>query len=373
MRHPHHRQIAILAISLVLIVGFVTAAEQAAACNEPTAPDGTCCWNRFNLQEENHKQLAVPTIVDISELNGNILMRGPMPLIIRKGNGNDPKASPCMNLSDWRFAYDELNTMIEDENIFAPVYFTNSKKAALASGLNDFSLDDYHLIVISLLDHGDINPTYFSVEQRDFGGNYSSCSAPLTDATIHGQAGNLIWSTVGFCNGGNDDGCQQILNTDTGTTCSYANLIDQLTTLMAENDPSGKKRLVYFHCVLGTDRTGSVTIGYLQKTTTMSFADAVTYATYLGKENGIPNWPPNAGSKNLSNAYCQKIFGLSSGLCSLQDDTRIYLPGRDQHTHLPGQGYTPPPAVKPTPTPVPVQTPVPAERYDPTKSGGNTF
>ena len=372
MRFSHHRLIPLLALGLILLVGLVCA-EETVSCNEhPPAPDGACCWNRFNLQEENRVQLAAPTVVDISESNGNLLVRGPMPLIIRNGTGNNAITSLCMNQSDWRFAYDELNTMIQNEKSFAPVYFTKSKTETLATGLNDFNLDDYLLIVVSLLDHGDINPTYFAIEQRDFGGNYSSCSGPLTDGAIHRQAGNLIWSTVGFCENGNDDQCQHILNTDTSTTCSYANLIDMLTTLMAENDPSGKKLLIYYHCVLGTDRTGGVTIGYLQKTTSMSFANAVTYATHLGTEDSMPPWMPNNQSLDLANAYCQKIYGTSS-LCSRQEDPRVYLPGRDQHSHLPGQGDTAAPAVKPMPAPVPVQTPVPTERYDPTKSGRNTF
>ncbi|WAC05919.1 MAG: hypothetical protein OS112_04620 [Methanoregula sp.] len=367
------RRVAPLCICLILLAGFVAAAE-VAACNEkPAALDGTCCWNRFNLQEENRVQLAAPTVVDISESNGNILVRGPTPLIIRNGKGNDPKASPCMNHSDWRFAYDELNAMIQNQKTFAPVYFTPGKKAALASGLQNFNLDEYHVIVISLLDHGDINPAYFAIEQRDFGGSYSSCSEPLTDGTLPGgQKGSLVWSTVGFCDGGNDDQCQEILNTDTGATCSYAHLIDEIGTLMATGDPSGKKRLIYYHCVLGTDRTGGVTIGYLQKTMPpMSFADAVTYATHLGTENSMPPWPPNSASQALANAYCLKI----NGTCETVDDTRIYLPGRDRHTHIPdvqpGPAVTP--SVLPVNTPAPAQTPVPAGRYDPTKAGEANF
>ncbi|NMB78105.1 MAG: hypothetical protein GYA23_03310 [Methanomicrobiales archaeon] len=358
---------AILA-GLVLLAVILPAVS--AGCNEqPTAPDGTCCWKRFNLQEENRLQLAAPTVVDISESTGNILMRGPMPLIIRSGPGNDPTKSPCMNQTDWRFAYSELDQMITAKKSFAPVYLPESKKALLASQLEGFSLDDYHIIVVSLLDHGDINPTYFSAEQRDFGGKYSSCSGPLEAGTIRKQEGNLVWSTVGFCDGGTD--CQELLNKDTAMTCSYANLIDQLSTLMEEKDPSGKKRLIYYHCVLGTDRTGGVTIGYLQKTMpSMTFAHAVVYASHLGTEDAVPVWPPNTASKALAKAYCTKI----NQVCSEEEGTRIMLPGRDTHSHLPGQEdpvMTPPPAPVPQQVPVPVQTP--ATPYDPAKAGEVTF
>jgi hypothetical protein len=360
----------IVCFSLIFLTGIVAAAEAVTCYEQPSSPDGTCCFSRFNLQEENRMQLAAPTVVDYSESNGNLLIRGPMPLIIRDGKGNDPAISRCKNQSDWQFAYDELGTMIGNQKTFAPVYFTDSKEAALKSDLQDFNLDNYHVIVVSLLDHGDINPTYFASEQKAFGGNYSSCSDPLKEGNIHGQSGNLIWSTVGFCDGGIDEKCKTILNTDTDTTCSYANLIEKLSTMMAEKDPSGKKRLIYFHCVLGTDRTGGVTIGYLQKTNpSMSFTDAVTYATHLGKESGMPPWPPNAASQNLANAYCQK----TGGLCNTGENTRVYLPGRDTHSHLPGQEDAPSVTPVPTPRPVLVQTPVPAVRYNPAKSDEVNF
>ena len=364
------RTLLILWFSFVLLIGIVSAEGVVTCYEQPTAPDGTCCFNRFNLEEANRVQLAAPTVVDYSESNGNLLVRGPMPLIIQDGKGNDPTKSRCKNLSDWSFAYSELNTMIKNQNTVAPVYFSDSKEAAMKADLKDFNLDDYQLIVVSLLDHGDINPTYFSIEQRDFGGSFSSCSGQLKDGIIHGQKGNLIWSTVGFCNGGNDQNCQDLLNSDSDTSCSYANLIDELSAMMAKKDPSGKKLLIYYHCVLGTDRTGGVTIGYLQKTNPkMSFSDAVTYATYLGKESGEPPWLPNIASRNLANAYCQKM----GGLCQVQENTRVYLPGRDTHSHLPGQEDATIETPAPTAVPLPVQTPVPVQRYNPAKSGGANF
>ena len=374
MRFWCYRHSALLIFCLLFFVAFATAVEDTGpVCNEPTSPDGTCCWHRFNLQEENRVQLAPPTVVDITEANGNLLIRGPMPLIIRSGKGNDPVVSPCMNHADWRFAYDELNTMIKNEKNFAPVYFSPGKKAALAADLETFNLDDYEVTVISLLDHGDINPSYFASEQQAFGGNYSSCSDMVTGGTINGQTGYLIWSTVGFCDGGNNDQCGILLNTDTGTSCSYANLIDKIAAMMAEKSASGKKRLIYYHCVLGTDRTGGVTIGYLQKTIpSMSFAHAVIYAAHLGTETSIPPWPPNKGSQNLANAFCLKI----GGNCNTTEPTRVYLPGNDQHSHLPGQEdapvVTPSPTIEPATPIVPAQTPVPG-RYDPTKSGSVNY
>ena len=59
--------------------------------------------------------------------------------------------------------------------------------------------------------------------------------------------------------------------------------------------------------------------------------------------------------------------------CPANEGTRIYLPGSDEHTHVPA--YNPGPVVTPVPTktPVPAQTPVPATRYNPATAGGANF
>jgi hypothetical protein len=63
--------------------------------------------------------------------------------------------------------------------------------------------------------------------------------------------------------------------------------------------------------------------------------------------------------------------------CGANEGERIYLPGSDEHTHVPV--FNPDPVVMPTQTPVPtqtpapIQTPVPAGRYNPGQSGQPNF
>lgn len=356
-------------ISLLLGIVLFVGTGNAFTCYEtPTAPDGTCCLKIYNLQETNRAQLAGPVIVDYNEKTGNLLVRGPLPLIVRNGNG---QAGNCMDQADWRFAYDEMNTMMQNKkSSSAPAYFPDSKKAALLHDMQDFRLDDYQIIDVSLLDHGEINSLEFGSLLKEFGNVSSTCSAPLAEGTIHGQTGNLISSAFAFCPE-IDKSCKDSIDKDVGDTCSFANRIDQLTMLMNEKDPTGKKRLIYYHCVLGSDRTGSVTIGYLQKTVpSLSFIHGYKYAEYLGKESqgGDAVWPPNPAAKNAALAYCQAI----GADCTTEEAARILLPGSDTHTHLPGQED---PVVTPVPTavPVPVQTPVPMAPYNPARSDDVNF
>lgn len=361
----NYSRIPFLFISLFLLTGTAGAFT----CYEtPAAPDGTCCLKIYNLQESNRAQLAGPVVVDYAESTGNLFVRGPLPLIVRNGTG---QAGNCMNQTEWRFAYDEMNTMIQQKKTSAPAYFSGSKKAAFISDMQVFILDDYRIIDISLLDHGEINSLEFDVLLREFGGAKSTCSAPPEEGTLHGHDGNLVSSAFAFCPA-IDQHCKDTINADTGDTCSFSGRIDQIITLMNEKDPSGKKRLIYYHCVLGSDRTGSVTIGYLQKTIpSLSFIHAYRYAEYLGKETqgGDAVWPPNPAAKNAALAYCQKI----GADCTEDEAHRIVLPGRDTHSHLPGQEDEPAVTRAPVNAPVPVQTPVPSGRYNPEMSDGIIF
>lgn len=342
--------------------------------NNDYAADGTtCCYNRFNLQEENRIAIVPPTVVDINEATGNLLVRGPMPLLIRNGAGNPPTTMGCKNHDDWSFALANLNEMIAAEKTVVPSYFAPEKGTVLKNNLENFNISDYQLIVISLVDNGDVDSKYLAIEQRDFGGASSQCSATLVPGTIDDQTGNMVISTTGFCNTNDpsDPQCQVRLTKDADGYCSYANLIGQIDALMKEKDLSGKKRLIYFHCVLGNDRTGGVTMGYLMKALGLSYADAETIATNLGDPAGRLH-PPNAASRTLALAYCQLIKGTCPAHIS-----GLTVEGTGAAT----AGSTTMPALIPTTsivpqqtiTTAPVQTAVPAGHYNPDSAGDTHF
>ncbi|NYT17404.1 MAG: PGF-pre-PGF domain-containing protein [Methanomicrobiales archaeon] len=208
-----------------------------------------------------------------------------------------------------------MNTTIKN-SLFKPVYITDSQRSKLDQALMTFNLSDYELIVISLIDNKWPDSEYLSVEIREFGGKVSNCSAELRPGTIRGHQGYLIWSPIGFCDQGN---CDDLLHIDGDEYCSYYNLIGQITSLMQETSTSGKKRLIYYHCVLGTDRTGGVTIGYLMKNfpENMTYLQAVTYAQFMGNTMAPPVYsPPNQGSRNLAQAYCTAINGSCAATLS---------------------------------------------------------
>ncbi len=114
---------------------------------------------------------------------------------------------------------------------------------------------------------------------------------------IHGQKGYLVWYPFGSGDACEDGAClNAVLDNDTvfnttGRSCSQVNLIAKLDTLMEEKDPSGKKRLIYYHYNGGKDRTGAVTIGYLLRVhPEMSYCRALTYAEYLGRRSPPPQY-----------------------------------------------------------------------------------
>lgn len=338
-------------------------ADSVASHSDCTADGSTCCKNIYNLQEENRNFIAPPTVVDYSEATGNILVRGPEPIILRAGAGN---TDGCQSSDTWRFAYNELNGMIQHEKNVAPEYFPESRKAALIADLQTFNLADYQFIDISLLNAGDSNKALFAAEQAAYGGenSFSTCTgSTLIPATIRGGTGNLIWSNTIGCPT-NDAGCIQArLWTNNDGFCSYADTVNNISVMMGQKDPSGKKRLIYLHCNHGADRTGGIVLGYLIKSNpSMSFTDALTYTTYLGKKTNINRWTPEPGAQNLAKAYCKSINGLCQASSETSGGTAITGPVTVMAT-LPA---TP----QPVGTVAPAQTPVPS-RYNP--AGGDKF
>lgn len=374
----------IILIILVILIALVPAVQ----CADVNTTDKiTYCQNRFNLVPENKIQISVPTVVDIDVKTGNLLVRGQIPLVVRDATGN---AGGCRMHSDWNYSYNGLNALMQDKKGFVPAYFNTQNKndekiAAINTAMANFNLDNYEVIDISLLNSNpDGNDMVEFASIRDaFGGVSSTCNATLVDTTFHGRNGNAVLSDFYFCNpktGVNDPDCirSMVMDNVNPGSCSYSSRIDQIIALMAGKDQKpGTKRLIYYHCSQGSDRTGSVTMGYLQKTIPgISYVHALHYAQYLGQEEqgSGANWLVGYGANTSALAYCQYI----GADCTQTENSRIMLPGSTTHAHLPGQADT---TIAPTPTqapatvqiPGPAQTPVPTKPYNPSKTGDVNF
>lgn len=379
----HSAPARMILIVLAVLIALVPAVQSA----DNNSTDNTYCQNRFNLVPGNTEYISVPTVVDIDVTTGNLLVRGQIPLVVRDGAGN---AGGCRMHADWNYSYDGLNRLMQDKKGFVPAYFNAQNKndekiAAIQAAMANFNLDDYEVIDISLLNS---NPEgndmiEFATIRDAFGGVSSTCNATLVDTTFHGRNGNAVLSDFYFCNpkdGGNDPDCIQSMVMDDVNpgSCSFSGRVDQIIALLAGKDQKpGTKRLIYYHCSQGSDRTGSVTMGYLQKTIPgMSYVHALHYAQYLGKEEQGTgaNWLVGFGANTSALAYCRYI----GADCTQTENSRVLLPGSNTHSHLPGQTDT---TVVPTPTqapatvqvPVPAQTPVPTKPYNPTKTGDVNF
>jgi hypothetical protein len=335
-------QAGIIIIFLIFFIVLVPGVQGA----DTNITDNTYCENRFNLALENKVNISVPTVVDINVRTGNLLVRGQVPLVVRDGPDN---SVGCRMHSDWYYAYDGLNVLMQDKKDFVPAYFNEQnhnveKKAALQNAMKNFSLDDYEIIDIALLNAipTDTDMKKFTTITNAFEGTYSTCNATLKDTTFHGRNGSLVLSNFYFCDtgdGASNPNCTKSIVADivNSGTCSYSSRIDQIIALMAgAGQTPGTKRFIYLHCSRGIDRTGSVTMGYLQKTIPgMSYVHALNFAQNLGIESkgNDAMWPLGYGTNNASLAYCQYI----GADCTVTENVRIMLPGSDTHSHLPGQ------------------------------------
>lgn len=327
---------------------------------DDTSPDGTSCDHIYNLEEASRNNFAPPTVVDVNEANGNLLVRGPEPLIVRDGTNNN---QGCKNKADWQFAYDNLGSMIVAEKGITPSYFTPGKTAALSAQMQNFNLADYAIIDVNLLNQG-TNRDFFDVEAAAFGQKYSRCSGSLVDTTVRGQPGNLIWSSVGACSDWKS--CEISIKRDDGDVCSFNNLTSMVSSLMAEKDPSGKKRLIYIHCSHGADRTGVTVMAYLMNAYGMNYDTAKKYTDNLGQDNPSSTNPPTKAHPvkdnyiTLIQQYCQEKGLCKSGAAAAETPASV-----------PVVTTAVPTTTMPVKTAVPTQTPV--TRYNPASSGSGTI
>ena len=166
----------------------------------------------------------------IQESGGNILVRGNLPL---KDDGS--------------FAYLDLNNRLQK----------------LIS--RNFDLKKYTLIDISLIDNQGEQPDLLD-EFTAFGvANLIPTVWPPVvkgvdifkeyGSSVCGNPGHLMWMPIQGCS--DETNCNLVENTQ----YNFSGIVDQLNTQMT----TGTGKVIYYHCMNGHDRAGSLTACYMMK------------------------------------------------------------------------------------------------------------
>lgn len=220
----------------------------------------------YHATEFNPDRLA---LVDENSGNGNLLVRGNLPMIT-----NGPDSCP-LPVNERSFAYDRLN----------------EKMGKIITG---FNLDEYEIIDITLIDNqsdknqftAELNVYGYTPETLTCGTEWppynNSCAWDPTKIfeTTHGAGQHpwgIVWWPIYACGTIHctSDAAVGLDNFD------FKDLPGYLETLLAGAPASGKsKRLIYFHCMQGTDRTGALHAAYLMhKDSALTLKNAVAQAT----------------------------------------------------------------------------------------------
>jgi hypothetical protein len=234
-----------LIILIIFAVGLVFCTGSNPMMNLPSEPlitsleQGSGCRTQFEPEK-----LA---IVDENISYGNLLIRGNFPL-----NCDTPRA----------FAYNQLE-----------------EKMKQLKG-SSFNLADYEIILVSLINNaGNLND--LRAEENVFGLNPDSinCQNEYSDGTPelyrcldkyrttpyqninpNHAPHQFYWWPLWICGA---DNCTTL---DTYSACKFKDISENFNTLLNTEPPYStgkKKRLIYFHCEHGCDRTGAVHAAYL--------------------------------------------------------------------------------------------------------------
>jgi hypothetical protein len=241
----------------------------------------------------------------VDSFNDNLLVRGNFPFV-KKDTDN-----PCHP------------DFPEQEHCFALMDFTSKMKEVIS----DFDIDQYEVIDFSLIDNqGTIDE--LTAEANAIGlyiedVNCSNCWFPdngcnwdpkeIYQSTSSGNIPwELVWWPVYAC--GNPIPCD-LHNTDIGlNTFLFSEASKFLNELLKGSPDSGKKRLIYFHCVQGTDRTGALHIAYLMDNNPqMKFKEALERATNGTRQGSDdpqldPPLVPMCTYVGLAYRYCQQEY-----------------------------------------------------------------
>jgi signal peptidase I len=249
-------------------------------------------------------------VVDVDEATGNVLVRGSIPLT---GDTREVKS----------YQYEAIKAIVKE------------KMKTLDPDFN-FEIADYDVIEFVLHDNA-TNAIELNLEMNALGrslddivNGYGRKWLPYDDnsdwepETIYTSTlaekilGGLVWWPVFGCPSkpcDNTDKKYNGLYTETEVALNKMHFINAsayLRTLLTTSESSGKKRLIYFHCVTGTDRTGALHITYIMdNNAAMTFKEAIEKAK-IGAMQGSniqqldPVLVPLCTYVGLAYRYCQE-------------------------------------------------------------------
>lgn len=241
---------------------------------QPITPLVSYQYNDYIPMEFTPKRLA---IVDMDNNTGNILVRGNLPWRLNS-NAKDKR-------KDRHFAYDDINTAMQKRIDQLGINFT-------------FNIEEYELIEFVL--HGGSgtgNLDDLTLEMNVLGRPLEDipCAAPLypyecktatwdpkaiyTSMTAEKKPWGLVWWPQPACTNKPCDDTAGMTKKIALTEYQFINTSGYLKELLTTGAVSNKKRLIYFHCVTGSDRTGALHIAYmLDNDPTLTFEQAIARA-----------------------------------------------------------------------------------------------
>ncbi len=212
----------------------------------------------------------------VDEIGGNLLVRGNFPMVPNDG------AIPCYTGQEHCFAYNEFDTRMKE----------------LVPG---FDLDEYEIIDVSLIDNrgtrdeliAEMNSLNRGLADIPYGDSWlpfddNGSWDPKTvyiSTNAEKKPWGVVWWPIWAC-----PKDHRPCTTDDLVILNRFRFLEApayLKELLTTPAPApGKKRLVYFHCVQGTDRTGALHINYIMDNNPgTTFAQAIQRAT-IGARQG---------------------------------------------------------------------------------------
>ncbi len=248
----------------------------------------------------------------VDESGGNLLVRGNLPLVSSDGRALCyPGQAHC-------FAYAELDSRMREK-------------------IPGFDIEQFEVIDFTLIDNqgtydeltAEINALGINgTDDMTCGNNWppynNGCvwnpKKVYTSITGEKKPWGMVWWPVYACGSRpcNDADADIGLNKFQFITAS-AYLRELLTTPSA----SGKKRLIYFHCVQGTDRTGALHITYIMDNNPLlNFQEAIAKAAIGAKQGSNdqqlnPKLVPMCTYVGLAYRYCLQQNPGNPGRCAM--------------------------------------------------------